>query len=1015
MSNLILMQRVAARKFAEQTKKKPLYSMPVYQLLRRAFGMKLLPFFTMYADLRDFYDGDIAVPEEGFSVPFREMVLLLRRRLARDTSKDLVRDLATKLFTVLRRLESAQSKSGFLFIEAIELYAEIIDIAAQDRDIFLKRKRLKYPGFIRFLKMSPKEEKMKRLKRDNPDLYAVVQKEREIQKRLDEKLEYEVRSAGLEPGRKEIFGKVVVTGKDPVTGEEVVYDREGQVLSISDYITKLKEDRKAKQALTRVFPDNLDDLRRFPDDLIDEMKDSKGIRYVALTDDEAKQSSLTRIYPVMDLFGEEVIVEGRFKGISLPDMVNRAGRMIEGSAYDYSPALGRPVPLETRRQGKLINVDLHNRLEPYITRDGDALYLKIPSKKSHTEMRNAMYALSQVASGVDYVDKSRRSTYRFDPEEFGTIRNLLHSVALSQSAMEMVREHYTETAKSELAVEKSRLTHYGKEELGGVREGGEDLYIKQKQSLAWLDSRGGNGLVALDTGLGKTKLAVAYILNLKREGLLDGGKRVLYVSPAKLKGNLEGEARAWLSNPDKFLQSVDFVSYEQLSRAPMNLLDQYEAVIFDEAQNLKNVDGTRRGAIVNRFHPKKVLLTASPMERDPMEVRKLAAIANNEDLKSPEGREALRLFEKRYCEKIGSRTVGLKEDAETRKSLRVWMKQNLFFAHKQDVEEIVLPQLRKASKSLSMPDEMEDLYKGKATKIRYELEGLTRLYKHKDPRSGKAEFTGAFVRLAKELGELRRISNLPDLYIEGLSNPKIDASSEIIEEGIEAGSRTLLWTSSSEFATHTGRSLSMKFPGTKHAVALSGEIQIWKSGVKVESYTKRIYKDVEGQAIPAEQWAKFVMDNYVKANRNVRSCTLTDSYATGQNLQDFDTVIHLERADNSEVSKQRTARAYRNGQRQSVREYHLDVVYSDTGTPDVTIDEIRKYIQTIEEDLFEEVIVQSQSERLGAEYFDMSHIPARFYEVERRTIELLLSPVMRDVWSKYSDSLNPVTLERVRG
>lgn len=968
--------------------------------LLRVFGPRLLPFFELYKLLYAEYHGEgSGPPEEGWRETFRSMALMILWHLVRKKSQAAFKAHLQQLVQLFGRVDRSGIKGGFLIAEVIDHYVAMIDIAAKDRDVFLIQKELKYPGFVRFTRASGDQEKLLRLERDNPELAEIVKKEKEISRQLDERIEQSVRRGGLTPGRMSIRGKVVVTGTDPGTGEVVVYDRDGEVLSVEEFTKKLEAGRRATKNLRRIHPENLEELKAYPAELVDKFtEEGADPEYVALTDDNAKQNELTRVFPVVEIFGEKVICEGRFKGFSLPEMVNHVGRMIEGAGYDYDPKLGRPIKIETRGKRGEVQVTLHNNREPYITRDGGELYLKIPSTREYTRMRGAMRELSKVSPNIRYDEKSRNAVYRFTPDEFAAVRHALKSVALSKSAMDMVKDYFANVAKSELAVQTENLKSYSTKELGGFRHEKFDLYTKQKQSLAWLESRGGNGLVALDTGLGKTSVALAYIQNMRRDGLLDSpGKRVLYVCPAKLKGNLLAEAMNMTVDPDKFLEGVDEMSYAELSRAPLNLLDQYEAVIFDEAQHLKNVGNTRRGAIVNRPHPRKVLMTASPMERDPLEVRKLAAIANNEDMNSREGREEIKMFERRYCVKIGSRTVGVSDNPETQKSLRTWVKQNLFYADKQDVEEVVLPQLRRQTKSLVMPPAMESGYRERAAGIKAQLEGLTRLYRDRDSKAGRAEITGAFVKLRKEITALQRFSNMPDEAMPWLANPKIESAAEIIAERVEGAGRTLLWASSGDFADYSARNLSLKYPGTKHASGLSDRINVWRSGKILDTYRRKRYIDEDsGGEVPEDMWAKHVMDTFIKADNSVVSCTLTDSYATGQNLQQFDTVIHLERPANSEIAQQRTARAYRNGQQQSVHEYTLDAVYGDV-EGEASIDEIQRYIQQMEEDLFDQVVSQSQREHLGEEFFSMPQIPASFFDTERKTLEMLMSPYMKDV------------------
>lgn len=1468
-----LARKIARRSLdVKQKKRRRLFSVSARRMLRKAFGKRFMPFFDLYVQLRGVYYGEALPPEEGFSKTFRIYAKQIHRRLDRDESQRAVRDLLPQMVQILKRIDRQTKKSGFLFKDVIQRYAEFIKIVAADRDIFFVTKVLKYPGFVRFIKARPEEEELLRLKRDNPELYEAKKREQELRRKLDQRIEKEVEKSGYKPGRKPIHGRVVITGTDKVTGEELVFDRDGDVIPVDEFVSKLKQQDEEIKRLqqTRVFPNEkvLEDLRTFDMELVDKYAEFTEPTYQTLSDDEEKANSLTRIYPVIEIFGEMVVSEGRYKGFVLSDLVNTAGRMIEGTAYEFDHKTGRRTKLEQRDDQGNLKVPLGQNREPYLTRDGDQLHLSIPSTHDEmTEIRRAVRAISKVSEGVTYIDGTANQTFRIDPEEFISVRNALRSFSMSEGATTMIEEYFEELTKAELAIKKENLVDYTTKELGGFKEDSYDLYTKQKESLAWLDSRGGNGLIALETGVGKcvrgdtliltdrglvpisemnpgvttpdtdvpvkgwkvfldgdwvdvsrfyygghkptrklttrhgfelegslvhpvltrrkdgeafvklpdlregdyicierretefpqeepklnipdindfgsnaveyevrdtltpdlsrlfayivgegctspsitkgfqlsqcptknpevledivnllaselgweygnkdlvkdffvnsvflrkylesndfgmciskgkrvpscifnatkesarqflrgmfegegtvsdgskvefysaskeltqgiqqlllrfgiisnlsekvvkgyehnqywrllvsgtdchlfqqrigfvserknskleevlsdnknpnldvipfindliqemrssifdivggsknkyggfanflgdnlrgkiqhikhgrrnatysmlndllhkmeelnlthlssyqdgmdiynhryfydkivtlendynvvmdievdhpdhyfvgngiinhnTLTSIGYIQDLTRKGLLDGeNDKVLYVCPAKLKGNLQADAKDWIEDMDVFDANVEYMSYTKLSQSPLDILDQYVAVIFDEAQKLKNVGTTKRGKIVNRPHPRKVLMTASPMEKDPKEVFNLACIANNIDLRSREGRRLRRNFEKRFCEKIGSRVVGVKNDPEAQKQLRIWIKQNLFHGGKQDVEEVTLPHLRRSTKSLTMDREVEEMYREITDSMKFEMEGLVRLFRDKNQNARSPRITGAMQKFKKKMVALTNLSNMPDLMIPGATNPKIEESANIIEERIESRGKTLMFTSSPDFASYTAKELSLKFPGTLHVSGLSKKIEVWRTGELVETYTERVYRDPEpdGPKVPSSGWAKHVMDTYVKTNHNVVSCTLTDSYAAGQNLQEFDTVVQLDRAANSEIQKQRVSRAYRNGQKKSVKEYTLDTVYSEPeNSDDRTFDEIKRYIQDMEEELFEKVVVESQKEILGEDYFAIQNVTSDFVKADKKSLEMLMSPYMDDLRGLYEDDL----------
>jgi len=145
-----------------------------------------------------------------------------------------------------------------------------------------------------------------------------------------------------------------------------------------------------------------------------------------------------------------------------------------------------------------------------------------------------------------------------------------------------------------------------------------------------------------------------------------------------------------------------------------------------------------------------------------------------------------------------------------------------------------------------------------------------------------------------------------------------------------------------------------------------------------------------------KQWKVFILQRVIQPNPSIVSLTLTKSYAVGQNLQSFDTVIHLDRDTwNAETMKQRMDRCWRSGQKRTVEEYTLDMVYENpVDEMDETLDQIRGHMQELESDLFDTIVIQSQTEAMGREWFDMKQMNSSFKALNRRLFELTLSPLV---------------------
>jgi hypothetical protein len=967
-----------------------------YRVLFKEFKSRLMPFFDLYGLLHAHSLEEAPAPPEGFSEAFRGYSRLVFTSLRSPEAENEFSALASKLRPMLNRIDSGASDHA-LAVRVGQVYAQLIQTVTQDREIYLT---LKPSGRWFFLRMmGDKEQQIERLKKEDPELYDTLQKSKEVSKTLDLEVEKAIAGAGMIPSRKWIMGRPAHIGADPVTKEEVVFTEDGAVTPVDDYVAKRKQNLRAQREQERVFPEDLDQLRKVSATEIEQVA-SQPVSYVALTDDVAKSSAVTRIYPVKKINGNDVVVDGRFKGFLVPDLVNAAGRLIEGVAYDFDPKLGRPIPIETKNRDGSINIRSLQR-EPYVTVSQGKLLLRIPSVGEYTTHRNRVAELQKLIPSMKYIEHSRKSLYTFEPKDFSAVRNALGGLSFSTAAMKLIRAYFVELAKHELATSNENLKNYEAEAIGGFRQDTK-LLTKQKESLAWMESRGNSGVIALDTGVGKTLTALAAIQKMRRDGSAEA--RFLYVCPPTLRGNLIKEAYQFMEDPKTFLKQVDIMSYRQFTMEMQKnpeLGKQYEAIFFDEAHELKNPTSDQTKAAMSMKHPRKVLMTASPMERSPMEVFTLAAIADNIDLNTPEGRVAIRAFRKRFAEEVGGRIVGIKDDPTTLRDMRVWVRKSLFFADKRTVEEFVLPKLTKTTDTVTMDAEVEAKYRETASGISDVLRGLTLKYRDREisPETQNKALETARIKLADLFSKLTKLSNLPEKVVPGARNHKLDRLVQIMDQKAGSMSRVVVFTDSPELAQAATEKLVERCPWTSHALALAGKIEIFKAGGSHDTYTKREYKDAEGNKIPAKDWQLYIMKTLVAGDHSVGSVTLTSAYSVGQNLQEFDTVIHLDRDTwNSETIKQRTARLWRQGQDKPVDEYTLDTVYqSPQSEVDSTLDQIRKYVQELESDLFDSVVIESQTEALGAEFFKMKRMHSSFFKLNRRMMEMALSPYIANL------------------
>ena len=86
------------------------------------------------------------------------------------------------------------------------------------------------------------------------------------------------------------------------------------------------------------------------------------------------------------------------------------------------------------------------------------------------------------------------------------------------------------------------------------------------------------------------------------------------------------------------------------------------------------------------------------------------------------------------------------------------------------------------------------------------------------------------------------------------------------------------------------------------------------------------------------------------------------------------------------------------GQDKPVDEITLDATYSASldGTPrdefDKTLDEIRRFFQKMDADVFDRIIRDAQGTELGKEWAEMAQKDASLLRLDRKVMELMLSP-----------------------
>jgi SNF2 family DNA or RNA helicase len=225
-----------------------------------------------------------------------------------------------------------------------------------------------------------------------------------------------------------------------------------------------------------------------------------------------------------------------------------------------------------------------------------------------------------------------------------------------------------------------------------------------------------------------------------------------------------------------------------------------------------------------------------------------------------------------------------------------------------------------------------------------------------------------------------------------IPNPKIERAGTILDSAVSRGKKVAVWTDQPQFASKAAKELNDMFPSRSIAICLADEIYVLQNGkvttydgsevkrkcvpvqvdgaksctVKAQFKKSKKYVFPDGSPVPEKQWQKYIMDYVLKGDSDIAAVLLTKSYATGHNLQWISSVVHLDRDSwNNEVMKQRTARCYRQGQKEDVTVEIIDSIV-DEEVDAISINEAQRWMMEMENEIFDRVVRDSMSKDLDA-------------------------------------------------
>ena len=512
---------------------------------------------------------------------------------------------------------------------------------------------------------------------------------------------------------------------------------------------------------------------------------------------------------------------------------------------------------------------------------------------------------AQIVTQYDYALISTRQQgsnpfYLFTPENYSVVKNKLGSLSISKPARDLIKKYERELEVRNRALEPENVSRFDSALLGGFKEEvfekQFDFNDKQKEGMAWIESNGFKGVMSLDTGVGKTLFGggtMQNFMNLENEKIADGEsilnkngktKKFLFVSPKRLVGNFSAEMYDFMKDEGvisnrivemsyfvfartvsamngmeevlkpnakaslkkyrmKFVEGTDFLNKDKTKLnyddANEYFLENYNIIFMDEINDA--LKPAIKKSVSELEHPRKILLTASPMEKDPLDLYRFVAISKG--IKPDKKKEQEFLDD--YANIIGGRFVGITDDLEKRTQFEKWVAENAYFALKEDVDlpKINMPRLLKPTYEnvrLRMDDEVKAEYKKRASSLSKNLKGMVEKYrdiiklKKADKISDKElekRMKGledyAVVGMADSLKELQTLATNPEEILPGVSNPKIEEAISIASK--REGKKILYFSHLEKMVKKNAQSISKRVSGL-HVAMGNNDIVFFKNG-----------------------------------------------------------------------------------------------------------------------------------------------------------------------------------------
>ena len=417
----------------------------------------------------------------------------------------------------------------------------------------------------------------------------------------------------------------------------------------------------------------------------------------------------------------------------------------------------------------------------------------------------------------------------------------------------------------------------------------------QKTGFKWLktlDKYKFGGILADDMGLGKTIQIISILLDCKKNE--NENKTSIVVSPSSLTLNWKNEVekfapelnvkviRGSTSERESLIENIEkynlvITSYDLLKRD----IDIYKKknckfrfIIADEAQYLKNNNTKNAKSIKQLNADTRFALTGTPIENS------LAELWSIFDFIMPGYLFSYREFRTTYEMQIVK-----DEDKNAIEKLKMLIEPFILRRIKKEVL-TELPEKTITVLNNEMEEEQRNIYLSYLVQAKQELEDEINVNGYEKSQ----------IKILAALTRLRQICCHPGLFIENYKDKssKLEQCMEIIEDGITAGHKILLFSSYTSMFEIIGKELEKR--GIKY-FKLTGSTKVDERIELVDEFNQN------------KEIGVFLIS--LKAG------------GTGLNLTGADVVIHYDPWWNISAENQATDRAYRIGQKNNVQVYKL--------------------------------------------------------------------------------------------